>query len=188
MTWKRWTSGPTLPKQPPLLPAECLRRVLRTARLDGTMVLVLSGAFALLAASTHDLSGAAAGLVIAAAGAMELHGAGLLNNREDKGMRWLIGSQLFLLLAILGYASLRLNQASVDEMKTLFKSVYTPEQLAQLRTAARDSGLAADDALRLFNSAVWGAISIGTLIYQGGMSIYYRRRRAAVSAALREEA
>jgi hypothetical protein len=46
--------------------------------------------------------------------------------------------------------------------------------------------LTSDDALRLFNSTLWSAVSIGTVIYQGGMSIYYRRRRAAVATALQE--
>jgi hypothetical protein len=176
----------SLPKQPPLLPAECLRRVLRMARLDGTMVLVLSGAFALLAASAHDSVGAGFGLVIAAAGAMELHGAGMLGNREEKGTKWLVGSQIFLLICILGYAYFRLHESSVDEMKSMIKGVYTSDQVDELRNAARESGLTPNEALRLFNSVVWGAIGIATVIYQGGMAIYYRRRAAAVSAALRE--
>jgi len=182
-----WTgNAPILPKTPPLLPAEILRRVLRTAKFDGTIVLVLSGAFALIAAAAHDVTGAGTGIAIAAAGTMELHGAGLLRNCEQKGMRWLAASQLFLMALVLAYAWYRLNHISIPETKAVFRSMYTPEQLAQLRSAASEANLTSDDALRLFNSTLWSAVSIGTVIYQGGMSIYYRRRRAAVATALQE--
>jgi len=183
---KRWTSPNTLPRKPPLLPAEVLRRVLRTARFDGTIVLVLSGAFALIAAAAHDTTGACTGVAIAAAGAMELHGAGLLRSLDEKGMRWLIASQLFLMVFVLAYAFFRLNHASIGETKAVFRSLYTTEQLDQLRSAAGEAKLTPDDALRLFNSTLWAAVGIGTVIYQGGMSIYYRSRRAAVASALRE--
>ncbi len=176
----------TLPRTPPLLPAEILRRVLRTARFDGTTVLFLSGAFALIAAAAHDTTGACTGVAIAAAGAMELHGAGLLRNFDEKGMRWLIASQLFLLVCVLAYADYRLNHFSVAETKALIKSVEPPELLAEARNSLSNQGLSADEALREFNGLAWAAIGIGTLIYQGGMAVYYRRRRAAVASALRE--
>ena len=186
---KGWTGNPTtLPRTPPLLPAEILRRVLRTAQFDGTIVLVLSGAFALIAAAAHDVTGAGTGIAIAAAGTMELHGAGLLRNSKEKGMRWLVASQLFLMALVLAYAWYRLNHISIPETKAVFRSLYTPEQLAQLRSAAAEANLTPDDAVRLFNATLWSAVSIGTVIYQGGMSIYYRRRRAAVATALQEGA
>ena len=175
-----------MPRTPPLLPAEILRRVLRTARFDGTTVLFISGAFALIAAAAHDTTGACTGVAIAAAGAMELHGAGLLRNFDEKGMRWLIASQLFLLVCVLAYANYRLNHFSIAETKALIKSVEPPELLAEARNSLSNQGLSADDALREFNGLAWAAISIGTLIYQGGMAVYYRRRRAAVASALRE--
>jgi hypothetical protein len=149
-------------------------------------VLFISGAFALIAAAAHDTTGACTGVAIAAAGAMELHGAGLLRNFDEKGMRWLIASQLFLLVCVLAYADYRLNHFSVAETKALIKSVEPPELLAEARNSLSNQGLSADEALREFNGLAWAAISVGTLIYQGGMAVYYRRRRAAVASALRE--
>ncbi|MGD1030126.1 MAG: hypothetical protein ABSA05_03210 [Opitutaceae bacterium] len=175
-----------MPRTPPLLPSEVLRRVLRTARLDGTIVLVLSGAFAVIAAAAHDVIGAGTGIAIAAAGAMELHGTGLLRRFEEKGMRWLIASQLFLMACILAYVSLWLNQVPIEQIKASIRSLYTPDQLAQLRSMTRDSNLTPDEALRQLKSFFCDAVVIGTVIYQGGMSIYYSRRRAAVAAALQE--
>jgi hypothetical protein len=158
----------------------------RAARFDGTSVLVLSGLFALIAAAAHDTTGAGAGVAIAAAGAMELHGAGLLRSFDERGMRWLLASQMFLMALILAYALYRLNHASVADTKAAFKGLYTAEQIDQLRSAADAANLTPDDAIRLFNSVLWGAVGAGTVVYQGGMSLYYRSRRAAVAAALRE--
>src|SRR5580700_100147 len=70
--------GPDTRMQPPKLVSEILRSVLRVARFDGVSVLVLAGFFALVSAASGDVSGAAFGLLIAAAGAIELHGMGLL--------------------------------------------------------------------------------------------------------------
>ena len=50
----------------------------------------------------------------------------------------------------------------------------------------KDSNLTPDEALRQLKSIFCDAVVIGTVIYQGGMSIYYSRRRAAVAAALQE--
>ena len=173
-------------RTPPLLPFETLRRVLRTARFDGTIVLVLSGAFALIAAIAHDVTGAGTGLAIAAAGAMELHGAGLLRDREEKGMHWLIASQLFLLACVLWYTNYRLNHFSVDEMKALLKNVESPEMLSDLQGTFRSRGVSADEALRDFNQFCCLVIGIGTVLYQGGMAFYYRSRQGVISTALKE--
>src|SRR5271165_2118927 len=96
------------PTQPPKLVSEILRRVLRVARFDGMSVLVLAGFFALVSAASGDVSGAAFGLLIAAAGAVELHGMGLLRAADRRGMSWLVGSQLYLMSVVLGYVGYRL--------------------------------------------------------------------------------
>ena len=73
-----------------------------------------------------DSSGALVGLITAGAGAIELHGAGLLQAGESRGLRWLIGSQLFLLVAIMGYCALRLQQVELppipEEMQPLVET------------------------------------------------------------------
>jgi hypothetical protein len=51
--------------QPPLLPAETLARLLRLAKLDGTSILVISGAFALVSAAMGDRLGALVALMVA---------------------------------------------------------------------------------------------------------------------------
>ena len=65
-------------QQPPLLPEETLVRVLRLAKLDGMGSVVLGTVFALMAAGAQEAPFAVIGLLAAGAGAIELHGASLL--------------------------------------------------------------------------------------------------------------
>lgn len=162
-------------KQPPLLPDETLHRVLRVANFDGFSVLAVAGTLALASASLGDIMGAAIGLSIAAAGAIELHGAGLLRAGERRGMNWLIASQPYLALVVVCYCVLRianfdpavLQQVMPAEMKNSFPSVRSEEQFA-----------------RTFNQVGYGILGVGTLIYQGAMTVFYYRRRDVVTAAL----
>jgi hypothetical protein len=100
--------------QPPLLPEETLIRVYRLARRDGLSVLMIAGAFALLTAAMGDRTGTAIGLLVSAAGAVELHGAHLLREGETRAMRWLIASQFYLMAVILAYCALRLLSFSPE--------------------------------------------------------------------------
>ena len=162
--------------QPPLLPGETYIRVIRLAKADGFGVLAFSGLFAVLAATGGDASGAMVGLIVSGAGAIELHGAGLLQAGEIRGMRWLIGSQLFLLFAILAYCALRLTQIELppipEEMKGLVES------------SAQQAEMPVPDYLLLIYRISFGMVALAALIYQGGMTLYYLRRRAAVRQAL----
>ncbi|MSU25309.1 MAG: hypothetical protein EXS32_16005 [Opitutus sp.] len=168
-----------MPELPPLLPDETLRRVLRLARLDGLSVLAVAGLFAVLTALAGDVVGAVIGLLVAGAGAIELHGASLLREGEPRGMNWLVGSQLFLLVTVLGYCALRLlhpelgplRAAVTEEMKTSLELAdYTP-----------------DEFIRMVYNLTYAIFALVTFFYQGGMAIYYHRRRDPVAQALADE-
>jgi hypothetical protein len=176
-----------LSKAPPLLPSETLRRVLRTARMNGTVTLAIAGTFALISASDHDFTGTGIGLAIAAAGAMELHGLTVINHRDERGVSWLIWSQVLLMALVLGYAYFKISHPPLDELKASFNTLYTPEKLAELKAAEDQLGLTHDQALKLLNTFSWALIASITLIYQGGMMLYYNRRRGAVTEALKVE-
>jgi hypothetical protein len=163
-------------KQPPLLPEETLHRVLRVARLDGMSVAFIAGLFALFAALAGDGLGAVIGLLVAGAGAIELHGATLIEHGERRGMNWLIGSQLFLLVTVIAYCVLRLVHpgmgqllaAVTDDMKTSLESAgWTPERFVSF----------------VYNTTYY-AVAVLTFFYQGGMALYYYRRREPVARAL----
>jgi hypothetical protein len=166
--------------KPPILPSEMLRRVLRVARLDGTSVLAIAGAFALISAAFfRDAKGAAIGLLVAAAGAIELHGATLLRACDAKGMRWLVSSQLYLMTVMLAYCAFQLARPDL----AFWRQFITAEAADQLRQADISVDQFIVETLRL----AYLAVAAATLLYQGGMTIYYLRRRAVVVAALQED-
>jgi hypothetical protein len=169
----------TLPMKPPLLPSEILRRLLRVARFDGMSVLGVAGAFALISAASRDVSGAVIGLMVAAAGAIELHGVGMLRVGRIGGMRWLVASQAYLLATLLGYAGMRLMNPDIAQLKP----IVTAELAAQIQQA----GMSVDQFLLEFLRLVYVAVAAVTTLYQGGMVIYYLRRRTAVEIALQEQ-
>jgi hypothetical protein len=59
----------------------------------------------------------------------------------------------------------------------------TSEQREQILQA----GFTVDDFLRFVYRLCCYAFAASTLIYQSAMAIYYRRRRPAVAAALKEQ-
>jgi hypothetical protein len=174
--------SPGMTMQPPKLVSEVLRSVLRVARFDGLSVLILAGFFALVSASSGDVSGAAFRLLIAAAGAIELHGMGLLRAADHRGMTWLISSQLYLMTVVLGYVGYRLANPDSDPIIKLVKTAVASDgvdlQQAGVDPATFMAQFPAE--LRLLYFAVAGL----TVVYQGGMAIYYLRRRSAVVTAL----
>lgn len=164
--------------QPPVLPDEALARVYRLARLDGTGVLLLAGIFALLAAARGDTIGALTGLIVAGAGAMELHGAGLLNHADPRGVNWLIGSQFVLLAAVLAYCGLRLLHPELPPLP--------PEMNSMVELSAQQLGMTPEEYLRfVYRSGIW-IVAGASILYQGSMILYYLRRRHAVFRALGE--
>jgi hypothetical protein len=170
--------------QPPKLVSEILRSVLRIARFDGLSVLVLAGFFALVSAASGDVSGAAFGLLIAAAGAIELHGMGLLRSIDRRGMTWLVSSQLYLMTVVLGYVAYRLSNPDSDPIVKLVKAAVATDG-ADLQQAGLDPTKVMADfpgQLRL----LYLVVAAVTVVYQGGMAVYYLRRRNAVEAALDE--
>jgi len=169
-------------KKPPLLPSELLRRTLRTARFDGGSVLFLSGLFALASASGQDGVGTVVGLLAAGAGAIELHGSQLVQMGDLRGMRWLVLSQLCLLVTVLGYVAWKLDHVDLSLWRMIWTHLGADQKQQQLAAA----GLSEEDYLQAMYATCYHLIALLTIPYQGGMAIYYLRRRAAVTAALAE--
>lgn len=179
-------------KAPPLLPEETLHRVLRVANLDGLTVMGIAGFLALISAAAGDYQGAGVGLLVTAAGAIELHGMGLLRAGEKRGMNWVIASQpyLFLVLAIycgeriLGYDPIA-TRAQVNSALSWWGGGAGDS--GELQQAVASEGLFTDQSLKINYFIGYGLLIVGTLIFQGRMTIFYWQRRAAVAAALTEE-
>lgn len=163
-------------QQPPLLPEETLARVMRLAKLDGTSVVILGSVFALMAAARGETAFAIVGLLATGAGAFEIHGSGLLRRGKVSGMRWLLVSQPALYLVILGYCALRLMHFEMPPIPERFQEAF--------ELSAQQVGLSVEDYMRTLNRVSVQILAIASTIYQGIMTFYYAKRRAAVEAAL----
>jgi len=151
------------------------------ARFDGLSILVVAGAFALLSAYSRDVSGATIGLMVAAAGAIELHGVGLLRTGQN-GMRWLVSSQLYLMVVMLGYAGFRLLRPDISWVLPYL----TGEAAEPFEQAAQQAGMSVQEMLIESFRLMYFCVAALTVLYQGGMTIYYLKRRSAVEVALLE--
>ncbi len=166
-------------RAPPLLPEETFARVVRMANFDGTSVLLLGGFFALLTALSGEKPFAIVGLLAAGAGAVELHGVSLLRAGDRRGMPWIIASQPLLLVVILGYCGLRFTHFELPDM---------PDSLrAMTAISAENLGLSVDDYLRRINQLTLVVLALVAVVYQGGMALYYLRRREPVERALADD-
>jgi hypothetical protein len=176
-----------MPSKPPLLPAEIVRRMLRVARFDGAGILVVAGGFALASAVLHDVPGTSISLLVAGAGAVELHGAGLIRHGAERGLRWLVTSQVYLMTVMLGYVGHALRHVDVAGFKHLLQSVAAAMSLPteDYRQVVIQAGMSVDDFLHSAYVSFFGLVALITVLYQGSMAVYYARRRTAVAAALR---
>jgi hypothetical protein len=169
--------------KPPLLPTEVLLRMLRVARFDGLGLLIVAGGFALISASYKDVCGAVVGLLIAAAGAIELHGVSMLRSHRPAGMRWLVSSQLYLLTTILGYVGYRLARPDVAFILQFISASPAADVFEQ---AAVQQGVTLKQLILDSFQQFYICVAVLTVFYQGGMTLYYLRRRKAVEIALTE--
>jgi hypothetical protein len=165
--------------KPPRPPEEVLRRVLKFSRLNGWSVAVFAGLSTLVALAFGEPMGIAVSLLVTLGGALEVHGYRLLKRRNIDGLRWLIRSQLVVLGVIGVYAVSRL--ASFDEGTV--REAFTSD----MRASLSDLGLSLEDILPLVRRTfllLYGGVLAVTLLYQGGLALYYHRRRPAIEIAL----
>jgi hypothetical protein len=175
-------------QQPPLLAAhDTFVRVLRIARFDGLSILWVAGSIALVAAASGNVSGAVIGSVISAAGAMELHGVDLLRHGRSDGVSWLIRSQLFLLLVMFAYCALRITHFDLEPLRAAFHEMLRFPIMKQGWEVQQSMGITEEKFLRDAYIRGYLVLAFASLIYQGGMTIYYARRRTALIEALAAE-
>ena len=156
-----------------------LKRVLAISRVNGWSVVIFAAFGTLLTLLMGDFSSMGVGVLATAAGWMEVRGNRLLKRRNLDGTKWLVRSQLFLLVVVLVYCASRLG--SFDGETAMGN--LTPDMEAVLHEA----GIAKADILpmvRIAFFAIYASFAIATLIYQGGLAIYYRSKIPAVTEAL----
>jgi hypothetical protein len=168
------------PMKSPRSPEDVLRRVIRLSRLNGWSVVLFAGPCAVIALAFGDLVSFAVGALVAVGGAIEVRGSRGLRRRDPDGMRLLVRSQLVVLGVIWVYAVSRLM--SFDE--GIAREMATPD----MQTVLAELGLSLNDIMPLVRQVhhlLYASVIVATLFYQGGLALYYRRRTAAVTEALR---
>ena len=154
------------------------------ATVNGSAVLVISGLLAVASLLARDYRGAFAGFVIGAAGAMELRGFSLLKRNTSKGCNLLVASQIYLLLAVLGYIAWKLTAAeSADMARTVAKAFREPPLEALLEANNLSQRELSQQVMGMYRIALIIVAGLTTL-HQGGMALYYHRRRDAVAKAV----
>jgi hypothetical protein len=161
-------------------PADTLRRVIKVARFNGMIaVLPVASLCALVALVMGDLIGAIVGLLVAAAGWIEWHGAKLLQRGQARGIDWLVRSQLYLLSIILLYVMRQMLSYDPEYVRSLI----TPEMNQMFQSA----GLNVQQVMpmvRTFFYTMYGSFALIALFYQGGLALYYKRRATKIRTAL----
>jgi len=160
-------------------PEKVLNRVLLVSAIDGWSVVTLAGFGVLLALALGDLSGAFTGLLIVTAGIIELTGRRRLLRGDPAGMKLLVRAQLFLLAVILLYCVTRLGSFDPE----LAMSNLTPELEAMLK----ENGIERADvgpAVQIVFYVVYSLVAFLSLLFQGGLILYYRSRTTRIREAL----
>jgi hypothetical protein len=165
--------------QPPLLPEAVFARVVRLATTDGLGIVIFAGMYAFLKASDGQPVAAILGLLATGAGAMELHGTGLLRHGEPRGITWLIACQPFLWCVIMAYCGFRLLHFQMPPVPDQFKSF--------IALSAEQWNMTIEEYARFVDRLTIGALALIASLYQGWMTWYFFTRRHAVSRALGEE-
>ena len=171
---------------PPLLPHHSLRRVLAISRADGWSVVAVAGLSALLSLGQGSYAMAAAALLVALAGAIELHGRRLLLQRRLQGLGRLIGAQVFLLIIIWFYAWHRWQHFDTDALWAELPGFLQAHVTNSLLDAGLDPELHRQLLLKLTNQLTCVVLALVSLIYQGGLAFWYGRQRAPIRQALLE--
>lgn len=169
---------------PPLLPDQVLVRVQSLARRNGWSIVLIAGLAALMSAAQRDLINAPLALLAAGCGAMEVHGAGMLRHGDRHGVAWLISGEMFLLLVILVYCGLKLLHPNLEEMRAALHASLNFPGMKERWKEIEAAGFSEETYILLMNRLVAIALAFASLFYQGGMALYYARRKNAIDLAL----
>ncbi len=178
--------------KPPPLPSEVLARVLRVSGIDGYTLVFIAGGFGLISASCGDGLGALTGGLAAGAGLLELQGRRRLRAGDSGGVSWLVRSQLMLLTVILLYI--------VYQLRTFDAQSLLDSLEKTLATAQRSLGLEPTPLASTFDltsqqlktltiqtvSVSYMATGVASILFQGGLALYYQRRAQVIGKALRK--
>ena len=147
-----------------------LRRVLRISKINAWSVTIISGVFALLSLLGMSLVGVLVGGGVAGAGLMEMRGHRRLEAGEPGARQWMVASQAWLISCVLGYCGWRLAALDRDDPFALLGDTAGLVELVGL------AGVSLEEVGELFvqiYTYTYGAVAGLTLVFQGGLALYY---------------
>jgi hypothetical protein len=147
--------------------------------MEGRSVVVIAGIGAVISLLSADLLGVVVGTLAAAAGVVILRGVKLLKASQPRGLVWLVRGELGLLNVILIYAAIMLIRLALGGADGMVS--------ADTRSMLASAGLWGPEQKRLFVQSyelTYALVAALSLIFQGGMALYYHRNRAAIHEAL----
>ena len=163
----------------PTPPQKALKRVTGLSRVNGWSVVLVAGLGGLIALAMGDWLSLGLGALVGAFGWLEVKGSRMLRRRDPEGMKWLIRSQMLLLALILAYCASRLGSFDAESAM----ANLTPDMEAMLKEA----GLNRADIVPLVHQmflTIYLSVALASILYQGGLALYYRSKTALVTAAL----
>lgn len=161
-------------------PEKTLRRVLFISALDGWSIALFAGLCALISLLMGEWIGVTVGGLVTAAGVIELRGRRRLLDGDAHGLAFLVRAQAMILGVIWIYALQ--NLLAFDEAEIMAQ--FTPgvrEMLSQWFV------LSAEDFRPLVKPVYYSlylTVIGATLLFQGGLALYYYSCRARITEAL----
>ena len=136
----------------------------RLARGNG-LGYVVFGLLTIATAIPSSLLDAILGGALVAAGMIERRGAGALERGEPGAATTLSRTELALCAAIVGYAALRM---------TVFPSASLSDPALLGDTLGLDAA-EMEEMARSVSQVLYGSVAIASVLYQGGIAMYFRR-------------
>ncbi|MFM1852410.1 MAG: hypothetical protein RIS54_2094 [Verrucomicrobiota bacterium] len=161
------------------MPEEILRRIIRLSGINGWCVALVAGLGGLVSLAFADWIGAATGLAVCAGGGLELRGRKQVLQGEATGMRRMVLAQLVVLATLWVYSVVQLIVFDAARLV----AELPPEIHAMIADAQLDVAQV-QQLLTIANFALYGAVMLASLVYQGGLALYYRHRTPSVVAVL----
>jgi hypothetical protein len=155
-----------------------LRNVLLISGIDGWSVALFAGFCTGLALLFGEWVGVFIGGLITTCGVWELRGRGRVARGEIEGVSWLVRAQVIMLVTISLYA---FQQLIAFDEATLMAGL-TPDMVTVLEQAE----ITVEDVramLRPVYFAFYGAVMAATMVFQGGLAVYYQNSREKIAEA-----
>jgi len=164
---------------PDSLPEPTLRRVLALSLMDGWCMTLFSGFCTSVSLWMGEWSGAAVGAIVMSSGITTLRSRKRLIGGDAGGMVWLLWAQLVVLTIVFLYVMG--NLLAYDTAALM--AHLTPE----MRNLLDQYGVSLADLESLMKPiyfSIYLLVMAGTLLFQGGLALFYKTRRGQVAAEL----